>query len=194
MCLAQSLFIYSLKWFQKIIYYDWNRVLVLKIVLNFLFIFKSKERNNNFLNSLFNKDFFEILFSSDNYGNYLQCLPGISNVFFIIFKFIFIDLFMLLIILSICIVHDISKRNIRGIIKVDCHFLSGTCKLKEEEMVKNSHNKVKSIILSRNERFKRFLKFIKLLEIILNVTFNNNKNYQKSNKIHQFGVLQSNYV
>ena len=101
---------------------------------------------------------------------------------------------MLLIILSICIVHDISKRNIRGIIKVDCHFLSGTCKLKEEEMVKNSHNKVKSIILSRNERFKRFLKFIKLLEIILNVTFNNNKNYQKSNKIHQFGVLQSNYV
>ena len=96
---------------------------------------------------------------------------------------------MLLIILSVCVVHDISQRDIGGIIKIDCHFLSGTCKLKEEEMVKDSHDKVKSIILTRNERFKRFLKFIELLKIILNIAFNNKK--KNTRRVIKYTNLES---
>ena len=56
-------------------------------------------------------------------------------------------------------------------------------------MVKDSHDKVKSIILTRNERFKRFLKFIELLKIILNIAFNNKK--KNTRRVIKYTNLES---
>jgi len=93
-------------------------------------------------------------------------------VFFIILDLIFIDFFMILIKLIERVIQDICKWNIWWVVKIDSHILfwEFTTELKEEEVIENSHYKIKSVSFTRNESVEWFLKFMKLLQIVLNVT------------------------
>jgi len=59
---TQGFHIHSFKGLQKVIHNHWNWVLVFKVILDFLFIFQSKERHDNFFNSFFDKNLFEVFF------------------------------------------------------------------------------------------------------------------------------------